>query len=183
MKPSSPARAGEWSQARGRASNRDMPAQKHARLAWARGLKRLVPDMAMSRSILLVAALLVGGTPLRADVTRVDNVGLQRLIDRGVPVVDIRTPEEWHATGVIEGSHLLTFFDAQGRYKIHAWLSELASIASRRDDPLVLICDSGGRSALVSQYLDAQLGYRYVFDVPGGIAQWMAENRPTVEPR
>ena len=160
-----------------------MPASNHARLARARGLKRLVPDMAIPRSILLVAALLFGGTPLRADVTRVDNAGLQRLIDRGVPVVDIRTPEEWRQTGIIEGSHLLTFFDAQGRYNVHAWLSELASIASRRDDPLVLICDSGGRSALVSQYLDAQLGYRHVFDVPGGIAQWMAENRPTVEPR
>ena len=149
----------------------------------ARGLKPLASDMAIPRSILLVAALLAGGTPLRADVTLVDSAALERLIDRGVPVIDIRTPEEWRQTGVIEGSHLLTFFDAQGRYNVHAWLSELATIASRRDDPLALICDSGGRSALVSQFLDAQLGYRHVFDVPGGIARWMAENRPTVDPR
>ena len=48
---------------------------------------------------------------------------------------------------------------------------------------MVLICDSGGRSRLVSGFLDAQLGYRRVFDVPGGIARWVAEDRPTVAPR
>ena len=102
-------------------------------------------------------------------------------MQRGVPVIDIRTPEEWRDTGIIEGSHLLTFFDAQGRYDVRAWLSKLAAIASR-DDAFALICDSGGRSGAVSRLLDGRLGYRYVFDVPGGIARWMAEDRPTVAP-
>ena len=136
----------------------------------------------MPRSLLLAAALLAASTPLAADVTRVDNVALQHLKQRGVPIVDIRTPEEWRGTGVIEGSHLLTFFDAQGRYDFRAWLSELTAIASR-DEPFVLICDSGGRSAVVSQFLDARLGYQRVHDVPGGIARWLAEDRPTVAPR
>ena len=136
----------------------------------------------MPRLVLLLAALLAAGTPLRADVTPVDNAALKRLMQRGVPIIDIRTPEEWRETGIIEGSRLLTFFDAQGRYDVRAWLSELATIASFRDDPFALICDSGGRSAMVSHFLDAQLGYRHVFDVPGGIAQWTAEGRPTVEP-
>ena len=48
---------------------------------------------------------------------------------------------------------------------------------------LTLICHSGSRSALVSRFLDAQLGYRHVHDVPGGIERWMAEARPTVAPR
>ena len=159
-----------------------MSVRKRARLAEVRRLKRLVSNMAIPRAILLVAALLAGGMPLRADVTLVDNDALERLIDRGVPVIDIRTPEEWRRTGIIEGSHLLTFFDAQGRYDVRDWLSKLAAVASR-DDAIALICDSGGRSALVGRFLDAQLGYRYVFDVPGGIAHWLAENRPTVDPR
>ena len=136
----------------------------------------------MSRLVLLIAVLLAGVTPLRAEVTLVDNPALERLRQRGVPVIDIRTPEEWRETGVIEGSHLLTFFDAKGRYDARAWLSELTAIAGR-DDAFALICDSGGRSGVVSQALDGQLGYRYVFDVPGGISQWIAENRPTVDPR
>ena len=105
----------------------------------------------MRAVLLLVAALFAGAAPLRADVTPVDSAALERLIGRGVPVIDIRTPEEWRETGVIEGSHLLTFFDARGRYDVRAWLSGLAAIASR-DEPFALICDSGGRSALVSRF-------------------------------
>ena len=133
----------------------------------------------MPRLILLLAALLACGTPIRAEVTFVDSAALERLMQRGVPVIDIRTPEEWRETGIIEGSRLLTFFDVQGRYDARAWLSELAAIATP-DEPFALICHSGGRSALVSRFLDAQLGYRRVYDVPGGIERWVAEDRPTV---
>ena len=135
----------------------------------------------MPRSMFFVAMLLAGIAPLRADVTHVDNAALERLLQRGVPIIDIRTPEEWRATGIIEGSHLLTFFDAQGSYDFRAWLPELNAIAGR-DDAFALICDSGGRSGVLSQFLDARFGYRHVFDVPGGIAKWMAEDRPTVAP-
>ena len=135
----------------------------------------------MPRSIFLIAVLIAGIAPVRADVTHVDNAALERLLQRGVPIIDIRTPEEWRTTGIIEGSHLLTFFDAQGNYDFRAWLSELAAIAGR-DDAFALICDSGGRSGAVSQFLDGRLGYRYVFDVPGGIARWIAEDRPTADP-
>ena len=138
--------------------------------------------MAMPRSILLITALLAVITPLHADVTHVDNAALERLLRRGVPVIDIRTPEEWRDTGIIEGSHLLTFFDAQGRYDVRAWLSELAAIATP-DEPFALICHSGGRSSVVSQFLDGRLGYRRVYNVPEGIAQWIAEDRPTVDHR
>ena len=61
------------------------------------------------RSTVLVSALLVGSAPLRAEVTLVDLAALDRLRENGVPVVDIRTPEEWSRTGVIDGSHLLEF--------------------------------------------------------------------------
>ena len=135
----------------------------------------------MPRSNFFVAVLLVGIAPLRADVTHVDNAALERLLHRGVPIIDIRTPEEWRATGIIEGSHVLTFFDAQGNYDFRAWLSELTAIAGR-DDAFALICDSGGRSGVLSQFLDGRLGYRHVFDVPGGIVKWIAEDRPTVAP-
>lgn len=131
--------------------------------------------------MILGAVLLAGTVALRADVSRLDSAELERFLERGVPVIDIRTPEEWRETGVIEGSHLLTFFDAQGRVDVRAWLRALTAIASR-NEPFALICDSGGRSSLVGRFLDARLGFRHVHDVPGGIAQWRAENRPTVDP-
>ena len=44
--------------------------------------------------------------------TNVDNAQLKTLIAQGVPVYDIRRPEEWRQTGVVEGSRTLTFVDA-----------------------------------------------------------------------
>ncbi len=135
----------------------------------------------MLRPMLLIAVLLAGAAPVRADVLHVDGAELQRLMARGVPVVDIRRPDEWSRTGVIEGSHLLTFFDAAGRYDLRAWMSKLAFVAAR-ERPVAILCHSGGRSRAVSRFLDREAGYRRVYDVRGGIAAWIAESRPTVAP-
>ena len=135
----------------------------------------------MLRSMILTLAFLAGSAPIHAEVTHVDNAALERLLESGVPVVDIRTPEEWDATGIIEGSHLLTFFDAQGNYDAREWLSALSAIAAP-DAPVAIICHSGGRSDIVSRFLDGQVGYQHVHDVHEGISQWIAEGRSTVAP-
>ena len=135
----------------------------------------------MLRSILFVAALLAGSVPLRAEVIRVDLVGLERLREQGVPVIDLRTPEEWSHTGVIEGSHLLTFADAQGHYDVGGWASLLAALAAP-EEPIALICRRGRRSSIASRILDRQFGYKQVFNVLGGMKQWTAEGRATVRP-
>lgn len=74
----------------------------------------------MLRSIALIAALLVLETPLRTDIVQIYSAGLQRLPADDAAVVDIRTPEESRETGTIEGSHLLTFSDADGNRDIGA---------------------------------------------------------------
>ena len=133
----------------------------------------------MLRSMILMIALLAGGAPLRAEVTQVDNAALERLLETGVAVIDIRTPVEWETTGIVEGSHLFTFFDAEGNYDVRAWLSALSAIAGP-EAPVAIICHSGGRSDIVSRFLDGQVGYQHVHDVHEGISQWIAEGRPTV---
>ena len=135
----------------------------------------------MLRPTILVVALLTGAASLHADLTRVDGAALEELLKQGVPVVDIRTPEEWQATGVIEGSHLLTFFDSQGRYDVPAWLVGLSEIAAP-DEPVAIICHSGGRSAVVSRFLDSKVEYQRVHDAHEGIVRWIEEGRPTVKP-
>ena len=135
----------------------------------------------MLRSILVVAALIIASAPLRAEVIKVDVSRLEQLREKGVPVIDVRTPEEWSRTGVIEGSHLLMFADAGGRYDIAGWASRLAAIVAP-DEPIALICWSGRRSSIASRILDRQFGYVQVFDVLGGMEQWTAEGRATVRP-
>ena len=136
----------------------------------------------MLRPALLLTALLAVGTAAHADVSEIDNTALARLLASGVPVIDIRTPEEWRRTGIIEGSHLQTFFDREGRYDARAWLSAIEAIAAA-DQPVVLICHSGGRSGAVSRLLADRFHYRNVYDVPAGIARWIAEGRATVPHR
>ena len=60
-----------------------------------------------------------------ADVINVDNLKIIKLINKGTPIIDIRRVDEWSQTGVIPGSHLLTFFDKQGNYNKEKWLSNL----------------------------------------------------------
>lgn len=134
------------------------------------------------RSIAIVAALFAGALPLRAEMAHIDGAALHRLIAEGVPVVDVRTAAEWDRTGIVEGSHPLTFFDSEGRYDVRAWMSKLAAIAGP-DRPVAVICHSGGRSKAVGRLLDGRFGYRRVYNLRGGIAKWIAEDRPTVERR
>jgi rhodanese-related sulfurtransferase len=112
----------------------------------------------------------------RAEIIDIDSAGLQDLIDSGVPLIDVRTPGEWRETGVIEGSHLLTFFDERGRYDAAAWLAELERIAGP-DQPVALICATGGRTTAISFFLDQQVGYDKVYHATEGVIGWLKQDR------
>ncbi|QJD28537.1 rhodanese-like domain-containing protein [Methylococcus geothermalis] len=100
---------------------------------------------------------------------------LETLKAQGVPVVDVRTPEEWRKTGVIEGSKPLTFFDSKGAYDAAAWMQEFKTIASDPAKPVVLVCRSGNRTAMVGKMLTQELGYERVYHLEKGLQVWMAE--------
>ena len=116
-----------------------------------------------------------------AEVTQIDNGQLQELLDKDVPLVDVRATSEWQETGVIPGSHLMMFYDEKGNYNLNSWLSELSAVASK-DKPLVLICHSGGRSEQLAKYLTKVVGYKEVYNVKHGIAHWIKNNNPTITP-
>ncbi len=127
------------------------------------------------------AAALAVAQPLEAQVENVGSAQLRSLLENGVAVVDVRTPAEWRQTGVLAGSRLLTFFDERGAYDVEAWLTSLREIAAR-GDPVVLICQQGVRSKVISRFLDEQVGYERVYDAAGGIAEWIRQGLPTVAP-
>ena len=88
-----------------------------------------------------------------AGVTHINNQSLKNLIEQGVPVIDVRTTSEWHETGIIEGSHLMMFYDEKGNYNLDEWLKKLSAVASK-DKPVILICLSGSRSNQLVKYLN-----------------------------
>lgn len=134
----------------------------------------------MVRSVAAAMLLVWGlGGAARAEVIEADSADLQKLIADGVTVVDIRTRDEWRETGVIEGSHLLTFFDEQGRYDVPGWLAELDKIA-RPNERIAVICAVGTRSMMLTHFLDTKAGYSNVINVTRGIVTWIQEGHPTV---
>jgi len=97
----------------------------------------------------------------------IDAVELSRLIQSGESprVIDVRTPAEV-ARGTITGAMNIELSTLPAR------LSELDS-----DAPLVVVCQSGARSAQACAYL-AERGFRRASNLGGGITGWMQAGLP-----
>lgn len=115
-----------------------------------------------------------------AEVVNIDNAELLRLQAKGVPVIDVRTPEEWRDTGVIKGARLITF-SFNGGFDKSAWLKQEQQVV-KPGEPVVLICRSGRRSAAVADYLESQFIKGKIYNASGGMNSWRAEGRPVVAP-
>ena len=124
---------------------------------------------------LTFAALLLTGCT-EPPYTNLDNQGLERLLQQSVPVIDIRRPEEWRETGVVEGSLGMTFVDATGRVMPN--FLETFSATVGKDQPVVLICRTGNRTDVLARHLAEHMGYSQVYNVRDGIMGWLRERRP-----
>jgi rhodanese-related sulfurtransferase len=131
------------------------------------------------RRALAGVCLLGAAFVARAEVVDIDNAELAKLAASGVPVIDIRTRPEWEQTGIVPGSHLLTFFDERGNADPATWL-ERAKAISKPGDPLIVICRTGNRTKALSQFLSQRAGYAKVYNVKNGIVAWGKEGRPVV---
>jgi rhodanese-related sulfurtransferase len=134
------------------------------------------------RNSVLSLVFMLTAFPCLAEVTDVDSPQLERLLAEGVTVVDVRTPQELRATGVVKGSHVITFYQGRGRYDMDAWVGKLREITGP-DKPVILICGTGTLSVGLAEYLDKRAGYTAVYNVRDGIKRWIADGHPTVPPQ
>ncbi|OZA30273.1 MAG: sulfurtransferase [Hydrogenophilales bacterium 17-61-9] len=109
--------------------------------------------------------------------TRVDNAELKTLLAQGVPLYDIRRPDEWRATGVVEGSRKLTYVDAGGR--VNPEFAPRFAAEVGKNDPVVLICRTGNRTDKLAREL-ADKGYTQVYTVRNGVPRWVSEGNSVV---
>jgi len=93
----------------------------------------------------------------------------------GKILVDIRQPNEWQTTGVIDGCHLLTFTEAD----IDGWLAELGKVATP-DDDLVLVCRTGRRTGILLDFLTSQTPYCRAQHLADGILGWIGNGLPVI---
>lgn len=90
--------------------------------------------------------------------------------DPSVQLVDVRTPAEWQATGVIEGAKRINF---------HApdFQAQMGKLDKQK--PVIVYCAAGGRSPVAAEML-VKMGFKKVFDYAGGMNDWQAKGKKTV---
>ena len=84
-------------------------------------------------------------------------------------VIDVRTPEEY-ASGYIDTAVNIDYYTADFR-------EQLAALD--KDKTYLIYCRTGRRSAGARDIM-AELGFREVYNMSGGIVAWEAEGRPVV---
>ena len=123
----------------------------------------------------------VATTLLFAKFNHLDDKQVLQMVKKGVPIIDIRRPDEWKQYGIIKGAKLITFFDKNGRYNVKSWLKKFTKIVKDKNQPFIIYCAHANRSKVVGNFLDKQLGYKNVNELKGGIIYgWIDKGRKTV---
>ena len=119
----------------------------------------------------LLGLFLLGST-LFAEVTNIDAT-TTFVNETKMKIIDIRTEAEWKQMGVIKGAYLITFFDEKYGYDTEAFLKSLNKVIEK-DEQFALICNTGSRTKLISNFLGNKLDYKVV-NLRGGMSKLLQE--------
>lgn len=108
---------------------------------------------------------------VKSRIDEVDAVGAQSLLASGAHAIDVREPDEV-AQGVIPGATPIPrgFLEAR-----------IEDAVRDRDEPIVVYCAGGARSAFATQSLH-DLGYTNVVSLAGGFGAWKSAGLPWATP-
>ena len=111
---------------------------------------------------------------VKAEIQEIDAPAAARLLDTTDPplLVDVRERDEWDEGHIANAVHV-----PRGHLE-----SRIEQVAPDREQPVVLYCSGGSRSAFAAQTLE-ELGYDNVFSLAGGYTDWKRNGFPTVLPR
>ena len=105
------------------------------------------------------------------------NQDMQEAQKNGTLIIDIRRPEEWAKTGIIEGAELITAFTKSGQ--LHPeFQQKFMSVITDRDTPIMLYCRTGNRTTNLGKALVDQLGFANVSHLSKGITGWQKAQKP-----
>lgn len=108
--------------------------------------------------------------------SNLDHQALAARLQAGdIKVIDIRRADEWQATGVIPGSHLLTAFDERG-HLVPSFPQDIQALV-KPDEPFVIVCRVGNRTGVLSRALAEQAGYSKVHNLEEGITDWISQGQ------
>ena len=117
-------------------------------------------------------ALLIGTTACAEALPEIDVTNAAAQIqERQIKVLDVREPSEF-ATGVISGAILVPLGQVEKR---------LAELEGFKNQPMYVVCGSGGRSAQAIKILSKN-GFTQLTNIKGGMNAWRKANLPVVAP-
>lgn len=96
----------------------------------------------------------------------------QQIQEKQINVLDVREPSEF-ATGVIPGAILIPLGQVEKR---------VAELDAFKDQPLYVVCGTGGRSAQAIKVLASKYGFTQLQNVKGGMNAWRKAKLPLVAP-
>lgn len=111
-----------------------------------------------------------------SNIREIDTDRLLALQSGGAPVIDVREPAEYaagHVPGAVNIPRGVLEFEVDGHPAVNC---QRDSALAHRDQPVVLYCRSGGRSALAAEALQ-RLGFSEPLSLAGGFNGWAAAAR------
>lgn len=101
---------------------------------------------------------------------RIEVISVQEMEEvlrtESVQLIDVRTRNEF-ASNHIENARNIV-------YQGDDWEAQIAELD--KDKPVYVYCQKGGRSAKCAALLE-EAGFEKIFDLEGGISQWIAEDK------
>lgn len=110
----------------------------------------------------------------RAVIEEIDANHLLAMQASGMPVIDVREPEEFaagHLPGAVNIPRGVLEFQVDGHPALNF---RTDPHLSHRREPVILYCRTGGRSALAAEALK-RLGFDRPLSLAGGYTQWTAD--------
>jgi rhodanese-related sulfurtransferase len=129
----------------------------------------------------ILSLLTILSVVLLADFKTIDVTEFEKLQKEGLPVIDIRTPQEWKTTGIIEGAHKIMFFTPQGQPNLTDWFFELGHLVKDKKSPFIIYCAHASRTKALGEGLIG-MGFENVYELKGGIENgWIKAGKKTVK--
>lgn len=119
---------------------------------------------------LITGLMLIWPVLLRrlANVPQVNPAQAVNLMNRNNAILlDVREADEVAKTSITQARHI-RMAEIEGR---------LAELGKNKDKPIVVLCQSGGRSAAVCGILKKH-GFSTVYNLEGGLAAWLKAGLP-----
>lgn len=129
-----------------------------------------------------IALSLLCTLSLFAELKEIDAQTLLTMQKKGIPVIDIRTPQEWQERGIIKGAHKIMFFTPKGGADVPNFMFKLGHLVTDKEKPFIIYCAHANRTKELGKWLSKTLGFKHVLELKGGIEYgWIDKGFKTVK--